>query len=181
MQFSDESRLLLENWDAYQDIMESDKRLRAEVQKALMATEKKLMGCNWWGPSWHFKQSGAGQVYIWHENWVTEGAPLVWVGVERMNMDNIFGNDASPQLYVWVVEKHAELVPHLRDTFASKGTGGHGELVEGSGCYVIKDVVPTCLPEEIDSFESVTLDAIVAFFSHYAECEEIITEAIRQT
>lgn len=180
MTFSEQSRLLLGNWEAYQDVRSAEVKLRAEVQQALMSLESRLQKGDVWNKAWHFRPGGGAQVYIWHDNWAEKREPLVWVGVEGATLERIFGDESPASAYIWVSKSQAtSLVEGLRAHFNKIGTGGHGEPV-AKGCYIVEQFLPKCLPEDFARFDTVFLDAAEVFLSHYAKQEPAITEAVRE-
>lgn len=46
--FSEESKLLVDNWEAHQDVLKADRRLRREFQKALTSLEARLQKKPFW-------------------------------------------------------------------------------------------------------------------------------------
>jgi len=179
--FSEESRLLLGNWEAYQDVLRAEKKLRVELQKAVMSVDLRLRKADFWKPAWHCQPNGFAQVYMWHDNWVLGTQKLVWIGVEGASLEGVFSDGAPASAYVWVSSDQAlPLIGSLRKVFAEKGTEGFGEVESGKGGYIVRQVLPQCLPEDADSFESAFLEPVIAFLSHYAQYEPEITNAVRE-
>jgi len=179
MHISEESRLLIDNWDAYQDVLDADKKLRGEILKGLLSLENRMQACSLWDNAWHFAQSGTSQVYIWHNSWTEDGSPQVWVGLENVTAESIFGDNAPPQLYVWVMQKQSVLADRLREVFDEQGVDWPGGAARGKGCYVSTAAIPKCLPEDVDSFESVILEKAASFLIHYVGKQAVISETIR--
>lgn len=180
MPLSDESKLLLANWDSYQTMRRAERKLRKEVQKSLLSLGSKLLASDWWGPQWHLTSDRTGHIDMWHDHWSNGRGPRVWIGVEGVTPESIFGNETPPKLYVLVPAGYDGLDIRLRDAFATRGTDGHGDIVKGEDGYVIRRAMPKCGPEEADTFEIVTLDAILDFFTHYAGCEGVISEVVNE-
>ena len=179
--FSEESRLLLGNWEAYQDVQRAEKKLRAELQKAIMSVDLRLRKADFWRPAWHCQPYGFAQVYIWHDNWVADAQKLVWIGVEGASLEGIFSDGVPASGYVWVPREQASpLIQSLRKMFAEKGTEGFGEVESGKGGYIVRQVLPKCLPEDADNFESSFLEPVIAFLSHYAQYEPEITNTVKE-
>lgn len=180
MQFSEESKLLITNWDACQDILKAERRLRLELSKTLLSLEDQLKKCTWWNKKWRFTQPDAGQVYIWHEDWAKKDTPLIWIGIEGLHPERLFGDDGPPELYVWVSTKQATvLIEKLRSIFIDKGTAGQGQVERRAGNgYVVRKALPTCLPEDIDRFDSLVSESVCSFLEFYAIQQSLFMEAV---
>ena len=61
---SEESLLLVRNWDTFEDILKAEKRLRGELSHLLFSIESNLRHHDWWEDGWHFVQHREDQVYI---------------------------------------------------------------------------------------------------------------------
>ena len=180
IKFSEGSKLLLGNWEAYQDVLKADKRLRTELQQMLMSIESRLRKSDFWNSKWHAQPTGTAQLYIWHDNWALEKETLIWVGVERASLEGVLADDEPALAYIWVSKSQAtSLTDSLRRMFDKNGTDGHGETVTGKNGYVLQQVLPKCLPEDIDRFESVFLEPLFAFLAHYAKYEPDISRLVQ--
>lgn len=179
--FSEVSKLLLGNWEAYQDVLKADRKLRKELQQALMSIESRIRKSNIWNPQWHIQPNGAAQLYIWHDNWEVEKEPLIWIGVEDVSLEGVIADGEPASAYVWVSKSQAtSLIDGLRRMFEKKEIDGYGETVTGKNGYVLQQVLPKCLPEDIDRFESVFLDPLFAFLTHYVKYEPDITRLVQE-
>jgi|GEM_PF-1660081 len=180
IRFSEESKLLLGNWEAYQDVLKADRRLRTELQQAVGTIQSRLRKSDFWNSSWHFQPSSS-QIYIWHDNWKRENETLIWIGVENASLEGILCDGEPASGYVWVSKSQATtLVDELRMIFNKNGTEGHGEVTTGKSSYVLQQDLPKCLPEDIDRFESAFLEPLTTFITHYARCEPIITKSVQE-
>lgn len=166
---SEESALLAQNWQTFEDIRRAEQKLRSELSELLRTLEADLSQYGWWGDGWRFVHYRADQVYISREAWRTKSGFLLWIGVEAFTPERLFGTESSPQLYVWVTSEGSDLSQPLAQAIEEYGTDILGEVDHGQSKYIVKHSVQKCLPEEVAGFDAVVSQQIVAFFSHYAE------------
>src|SRR5882724_7576865 len=99
---SKETTLLVENWEAVEDIFAAEQKLREELTAFLSSLEPSLRKTAWWSADWHFNKSADEQVYIAHSRWRTKAGFVLWIGVQGFNARVLFGKESEPQLYLWV-------------------------------------------------------------------------------
>jgi len=167
--FSDESLLLLSNWDTVQDILEAHRQLRREFSQLLFSLESELGKNDWWQDGWVFVKYQDVQVYISHRNWLVDDTHLVWIGVERFAPENLFGPEAGPELYVWVSGGRYDFAQQLAERIAAGEHEVVGEIDLRASGYVVRESVRTFLPEEAEEFVPVVRKQILDFFCHYAK------------
>lgn len=88
---SEESLLLIENWDTVEDILKAVDRLKGEISSVLHSVESELVTQDWWQDGWCFVPHRNNQVYISKESWRSKGY-VVWIGVERFDPERLFGS-----------------------------------------------------------------------------------------
>jgi hypothetical protein len=167
--FSDESLLLLRNWDTVQDILEAHRQLQREFSQLLFSLESELAKNDWWQDGWVFVRSRGDQVYISNRGWLTDDTYLVWIGVERFAPENLLGPEAVPTLYVWVPGGRRDLAQQLAERIAGGGHEVLGEIDQRASGYVVRESVRTFLPEEAEDFAPIVHKQILDFFCHYAK------------
>lgn len=180
MKLSEESRLLIEHWNAVQDILGAEKALRTELGRELLSIGRTLQNDRWWDEAWSFARENEAQVYISRETWKKKDSHVIWIGVEGVTPGNLFGDDSPARCYVWVSggASNAEVARNLVEGIGKSGDV-LGELDKsGANGYVVRKAVPKCLPEELDRFDELVLAPILAFFRHYAAMKEIFDEAM---
>jgi hypothetical protein len=165
---SEESLLLVRNWDTFEDILKAEKRLRGELSHLLFSIESNLRQHDWWEDGWHFVQHREDQVYISREEWQVDGTFLVWIGVEAFTPERVFGTQSSPQLYVWVARNQCDLAQTLAEAIEASEGEPLGEIDHRQTRYVVKHPVQTCLPEKVEEFDDIVSRQIADFFAHYA-------------
>jgi hypothetical protein len=166
---SEESRLLVENWDTVEDIFQAVERLQAELNSLLQSTEDQLAERHWWHDGWRFLPYTSAQVYISRANWWVDGAYLIWIGVERFTPSALFGKDSSPQLYVWVQNNQDSLAQVLARGIEKRGSDTLGNVDHSQSAYVVKHAMQKCLPGEVEGLEEEVAREVVDFFDHWAQ------------
>jgi hypothetical protein len=169
--FSEETTLLVKNWDNVKEILDAEKRLRKQLTGFLLSLEGDLTKTTWWKKQWIFGQVSDSEVFISKSNWqVGDDKYALCIGVEGFIPGNLFGSDPDANLYVWGQKEQTRLVEKLREKFKSDNTIDLGELNnKGKGTYIIKQSLPQCLPEEIDNFENFARKKILDHFGFYAQ------------
>lgn len=167
--FSEESILLVKNWDTVRDIFEAEKQLRRELSYLLLTIESELIRNDWWRDAWVFVKYQESQVYISNQNWRSNDELVVWIGVEGFVPERIFGMELPPTLYVWVSGKRYDLAQMLAEQIEKSEYEILGEIDHRSSGYVVKHAVRKCLPEEIEEFGEFVHKQILDFFIHYAK------------
>jgi len=182
VRFSEESRLLIEHWDAVQDIMRTEQTLRTDLGRALAATEDTVRAESWWDDGWAFVRSGNAEVYIAREDWRAEDDFMILVGVERFTPGAVFGDEAPSQCYVWVSggTKNVPIARRLVGVLDESGDALGDLDRRESSRYVAQKTLPKCLPEELAEFDDLLLSPIVGFFRHYAGLRELFDQAVAE-
>lgn len=166
---SEESRLLVENWETVEDIFQAVERLQAELSSLLGSTKDRLAEVHWWRDEWRFVPHTSAQVYISRADWWVDGAFLIWIGVEGFTPKAVFGGDSSPQLYVWVQNNQNDLAQVLAEAVETGGVDTLGNVDHSQSAYIVKHALAECLPGRVDGFEEDVTRQIVDFFGHWAQ------------
>ncbi len=180
--FSEESMLLIRNWDAVHDILHAEKQLRNELYNLFHSIEADLSHNEWWQDGWvFFKNAASSEVYISRRNWRAEDEFIIWIGVEGCIPDRIFGDESPANCYVYIPGKRYELATKLAKWVAEGEDTVLGQVdSRSSSGYVIRHAIRQCLPEEVDGFEEVIRSQIVHFFTHYANTLTSLDETIQE-
>lgn len=180
--FTDESVLLIRNWEVVRDIFTSEKKLRNELSNFLYSIRGDLRKMDWWSNEWAFIESSGTQLAISKHEWKVGDEFAVWIGVEDFVPESLFGYESFTRLYVWSPGKRQNLTSKLAAQLREKESDIIGEIDQKtSSGYVVRHAVTPCLPEEIDSFEETTRSQIVKFFAHYAKILERYNSSIRES
>lgn len=179
--FSKSARLLVQNWDLLDEIRRAEIELAQALTDGLHSLEGKLAGLPWWTADWSFEAYKTTQVFIWHKSWRKGEESAVWLGIERLSPDTLFGPASYPEMYLWVNGKRRELVSSLT-AMVEDFDGAAGEVdTNGNNFYIVKNPVRKCLPEELDNFDEVVLTPIIDFFTFYAGHAEAIGRIVQET
>lgn len=180
--FSDESILLIKNWEAVRDILTAEKQLRRELSNFLHSIEVDLKKLGWWSHEWAFIKPGELQIAISKHEWKVGNEFAVWIGTEGLAPESLFGYESHAQLYVWVLGKRYNLVSKLVAQLSDNESSIIGEIDRKTSTgYVVRHAVSPCFPEEVDNFEDMTRSQIVDFFTHYAHILDRYNELIKES
>lgn len=179
IRFSEESLLLVENWDTVEDILRSVERFQAELSSLLRSTESDLAQRDWWQDGWRFVLRTDSQAYISREDWRVDDSFLVWIGVERFTPAAVVGTDSAPQLYVWVQNNQHNLAETFAEAIETSEEEVLGDVDHSHSGYVVRHPVAKSLPGEVDGLEDSIIGQVVGFFAHWAQALSRFDETIR--
>jgi len=178
--FSDESVLLIKNWEAVRDILNAKQRLEKELMQFLHSLEIDLKNADWWQNKWVFNKQGSNEIYISKRDWKLDNEYAAWIGLGGFVPESLFGYESNAVLYVYVPVKWRNLAGRLREQLSEKESDIIGEIaLKTTSGFVIRHAVSQCLPEEIDSFEERMRSQIISFIAHYAHVIERYDELIK--
>jgi hypothetical protein len=178
---SEESLLLIQNWDAYQDIVKAGERLTNELQSILSSVEGRLKKETWWNRDWLIKSSGQDQVYLTHKKWTQENTDLVWIGIEGFHADAIYGSSSPPIMYVWINGKRPDLKQEMMTIIRDKCENILGEVDASlQNNYVIRKSLSKCLPEQTETWEDEMMVSLFEFWGFYVGFYDDFSKAIER-
>jgi len=178
--FTDESMLLIENWDTVRDILRAHDSLSGELITVLNSLESELAQMPWWPDQWHFAQTRRAQVYISNGNWRQGDGYAVWIGVERVSPDHLFGSGPAANLYVWIRDNDALLAELIRQR-QNPGEELPGEVdLRTSNGYVVREAIGQYIGGDVEAYVAELRAQILGFFGTYAQWLWGIDEAIRR-
>ena len=164
--FSEESLLLVQNWDTVEDILRSETRLRTELESVLHGVLLELEQQDWWQNGWIFDKS---QAHIWNHHWQSGADHAISIGIENFAPNTIFGMDPPPILYVWVSGGRKDLAHMLAEKIQESGKDLLGEIDTKASGYVVRQSVAKCPPGELQCYRDLIRSQILDFFGHYAK------------
>ena len=181
--FSEESLLLIRNWDAYRDIVEAGNNLKPELRALIPDIKKRLQGQKWWNNKWVMadqqENPDAIQICFWDSRDTDDGR-MIWVGVENLTPDAVFGN-SLPTMFVWICDKLPDLKAELKRIIRAGGNPIVGEWdASQNSQYIIRKSMSTCLPEEIDRLEDMIFDQLAEFCGYYAQFSDQFNKAVQK-
>jgi len=167
--FSEESVFVAENWETVQDILAAVKGLEEDMSAFLDSLAEEVQGRDWWQEGWECRRPNNLEMYVSRVAWRFGKDHAVWIGVEALNPDSVFGDDDAPLLYVWTPEhlkpSNAELVSRLAS--GSQPVLGRLDYKTDSD-YVVIDPVPKCPPRELETYAHAVREQVLEFIDHYA-------------
>jgi len=173
MKLSNESLLLLKNWDAYQDVLSAKEGLENEFAKLLGRLVERLQKQDWWKKNqWYVWRDSIDFVFSDHR-WKNGDNHLIVVGVDKFTPDRLLNDSEKPPLlFVYVNGKFPDLYEELR-IIIKKGKSFEGELNPSpNDPNIIKKYLNSCLPEEIDLLEETAFNQLAQFCKYYGELFE---------
>lgn len=165
--FSEESLLIIRNWDAYQDIRKAGERLKTEVNSVRSAIAGRLRKQAWWNARWVLYKDDPDFLSFTDGRWEAEDDHLIWVGVEGFNPDSLFADGSAPSMYVWITGKRPELKAELQRIIKAGANPAMGDLSSSKDGYVVKKNLSKCLPEQIDKLEDMLFSPLAEFCEFY--------------
>ena len=102
--FSEESRLLIGNWEAVTDILQAHRRLQSELVGIIRALEPQLAATDWWSHGWAMTYQDQGAVLA-NSRWRRGGTDPVMIWLYLFTPDAVFGEASPPVLCLYVVGK----------------------------------------------------------------------------
>jgi len=167
--FSEESVLLIENWETVEEILKAVERLESQLGSLLGSMGAHLEGQEWWSDGWRFVPRSEDQIYIAHERWAVGRGYLIWIGLERFTASSLLGTGSAPQFYVWVLSKHKALANTLAEAIDASGEDLLGNVDHTQSGYVVKHPMQKWPPGVPDGLVQHVIDQIIDFFSHWAQ------------
>lgn len=167
--FSEESLLIMGNWETVSAIMQAVQRLNGELASIIRRVRRQVEGQPWWSREWIWEDySGGNGLHVCHRGWRSKaGASAALIELAGFTADGVLGLGAAPTLAVW--SSNREISRHLLDQLEECGAASIGELDRArDNNYVIRHAVQKCLPEEVESYADQASEQILGFVSHYA-------------
>ena len=180
--FSDESRLLIRNYDSYKDILDAGDRLKSELKALLPVIAKRLRNQEWFKSKWAMEDPQDTPDSIQLSFWEGEDdGRLIWVLVENLNPDAIFGNKQPPFMSVWIFLKAPALKSELKRIIQTSGKAVMGEWDTSQNSQtVVSKRLSKCLTEDIDSLEESILTQFSEFIKFYQQFSGEFNKAVEK-
>ena len=170
MKLSNESMLLIKNWDAYQDILKAKKGLDNDFAKLLGRLVERLQKQDWWKKdAWAIWLDGSDFSFSDHR-WLVKDNHLIIVGVEAFSPNRFLGEEQSPPLlFVFVNGKYPDVNAELQKIIKSRRHLINEVNPTLTDPCIIKKYMKSCLPEEIDTLEETAFNQLSEFCRNYAQ------------
>ncbi len=180
MRFTDDSILLIQNWQTVEDIQEAVVRLEGEMAEFVKSIEQELDGTDWWSGEWVFSQERPKQADCWHPHLGSDEGGLS-MGIDNFTPDRAFGSADPPFLYVWVEEEGRDLLQLVVERIEQMPGESLGELDHRkSNRYAVKQPVQKCPPGGGEEYFEAVMEQTLDFFEHYASVLLELDDVIRE-
>lgn len=166
--FSDESHLIVRNWDAYQDIIKAGEHLKLELTRVRSSIGERLRKEKWWSSNLVCSDPFHDELSFSDCRWGKGDGHLIWIGVSNMTTDSFFGDAPPPSFYVWIAEKLPELKVEMQQIVSSSGKQPVGGFSPKPGMVVEKSL-SKCLPEQIDKLEDMLFASVAEFYEFHVQ------------
>jgi hypothetical protein len=173
-----ETRLLINHWNAVEDIIAGERLLREQLTAFLNSLQHDLERIDWWTDMWHFMRVDAAQVHIAHDKWRVKRDYALWVGVEGFTPPVLFGNETLQSLYLFSPLEKPTFIAAVRGLYQSRELQARGEIQKGRDTYIIREFLPKYLPGKAPLFEKTTRSSILKFLSFYAKQEHVLSAQV---
>ncbi len=167
--FSEESQLLISNWETVEDIIRAKERLATELSAFLASLESDLKKEPWWPGDWEFVEWSETVVFIENAKWQVGGEAAIEIGVDNFTPEAVFGMAKPPGLYIWA----GRVLPKLRDRLITEieqregDDMGSAQISNKKKC-VLEQPLRKCLPGEGEDCVNQIREQIVGFLRHWA-------------
>jgi hypothetical protein len=181
VEFSDESRLLVEHWEAYKDVIEAYEALEErELPAILDEVIEEIEEASWLG-DWHIKRVNSEKFYLMRNEWIVEGDEVLKIGVAKFDPDHVFDTERShPELRVRMSNSYPDLpdrlLAELEERNAIIGVVDTRSRVRDW----ISDSVQKCPPDSLDGYAEAAKTQMIEFLRHYAEVLPELDPIIRE-
>ena len=176
-EFSDESALVAENWNAVLDIIRARERLDDELTELLFSVGPYLEELEWWDQGWQF-WTYKKEVYIRNSNWLNEdGYVVLWIGAYNFDAAHVFGLASPPQFYARTRKDCQDLQQILTEKTKA---AGH-EVTEGHRHFIRRDILKCATQRQaVEEYPNLVREQLTDLFSEYANLLMQFDETIRQ-
>jgi len=182
--FSEESRLLIRNYDAYKDIVDAGERLKSEIKAVLPIIAKRLRSQTWWNSKWEMLDpqttQNSIQICFWEDG---EEGHFIWVMVDNLTPDAIFGNKQPAFMTLWIYEggKRPDLKLAVNRVMEPRCTSLIGEWDKSlKNPSVIVERLPKFSLENIDTLEDSIFTKFSGFIKYYSQFAGDFNKAVEK-
>lgn len=167
--FSEESQLLISNWETVEDILRAKERLATELSAFLASLESDLKKEPWWQGDWQFVEWSDTEVCTNNAKWQVAGESAIELGVEEFTPEAVFGMAKAPQLYIWAGRDTPKLRDRLIAEIEQREADDMGSAqISSKKRYVLEQPLRKCLPGEGEECVNQLREQIVGFLRHWA-------------
>ena len=151
--FSKLGEFFLKNWQTYEELTRSEKRIRKEFNDYLFSLEGILKKKAWWTRNMEFVAEDAESVYISRRDWGDDEGYVIWIGVEGFTPENLLSGPKRAECFLYVPGKKRARVKIREDLRKKCEASGRFksalELAENFTEYVLVKELRTYSPETL--------------------------------
>jgi hypothetical protein len=168
MEFSEESKLLIEHWDTFQDAMRAYERLRDKELFELVEDIAARVEDASWSEGWQLRDDHRARLRYFNPDWQIEESTVINVGTRRFEPDALFGSDDPPDLRVRVFIDYRELAERLLEEIESRDLLKYGEVQRNRAKVdIICEPLQKCPPESPEGYAEAVEEQVLRFLGHY--------------
>ncbi|MGM0494496.1 MAG: hypothetical protein ACQER1_16310 [Armatimonadota bacterium] len=181
MDFSEESELLIEHWDTFQDAKRVYERLEEDELPKLLDWIASSVEDEPWSDGWHRRETRRNSLVYSNPNWIGKDDRTVGVGAYSISLDTLFSPDDPLFLHVWVWKFYPELIDRLLTEIEERGLLTVGEADHrGNNVTVVKMPLPTSPPVAPEDLPEKLRQQALRFFEHYLPVLMSLDDVIRE-
>lgn len=182
MEFSEESKLLIEHWDTFTDAMRAYERLEGEEIAELVDSIVASIEAQAWSDRWEAKKVRRTKLNFLNYDWFVEDKRAVNVGIERLRPGKLFGSDDPPNLCVRIWRDCPDLVDRVLDELEGRGLLVGQPNRNANTDDAITQAIQKCPPGSPEGYQEAVHDQAMAFFEHYLptlmDLDDVIQEEL---
>ena len=182
MEFSEESKLLIEHWDSFQDAMRAYEKLQDEELPAILQSIMAEIEEAAWSEGWKLVERHPRRFYLFNPDWVVRDDKVLRISLRDFRPRKLFGVDEPPELQVRVSLDYPELTERLLDELEERDKLLGTPIRSQSQRTAITEAVQKCPPGSSDGYAEAVKKQALRFFEHYAtvllELDDIIQEEL---
>ncbi|MFO7948091.1 MAG: hypothetical protein R6V19_14900 [Armatimonadota bacterium] len=168
MEFSEESKLLIEHWGTCEEILEVAERLEQQELPAIREEIMEDIEEADWAEAWEMEDSNPHKFIMYRPEWIYHDEPIVRIGFSKLWPDRVFGSSTPPLLWVRVEADYRELlVVPLLDALKERDAILGKPRRKTHRKFMIEKPVQKCPPEAIDHYQENLSHQVMTFFEHY--------------
>ncbi|MFP3904930.1 MAG: hypothetical protein ACLFWB_11865 [Armatimonadota bacterium] len=180
MEFSEESKLLIEHWETYEEIVEVADQLEDEELPAIREEIMEEILAADWADEWEMRDNNPRKFTMHRPAWMHQEHRVIYIGFSRFRPRRVFGSSGLPKLWVRLSSDYIdELIVPILDSLRERDAI-LGEINDSSRSRdIITKRVQKCPPEAVDHYAENVKREVMDFFEHYCTVLGELNELIQ--
>lgn len=169
MRFSEESELLIENWDTFQDVMRAYRRLAEEEMPELVQSITSTIESERWCEGWRACHDNELRIRYFNPDWMVGNDHLIDVGAYSFTPNRLFGSDDDAVgLFVWVRLECRDVANRLLKEIEARDLLLGEADPRGNTTGIVDMRVQKYPPgSSLDTYADAVSEQVIGFFEHY--------------